>query len=136
MVDGKIEFNQKTFNENTQIMYSENKNEFIIEKIYNTKMTEVINGENLDLVNKYNLEINRLFDLLKKNVNQLKYDYDIFYHKQNINNKKIIDGYKITDDNYISLVKNSVKDAKNTDKLIYIVVIFYIILLLGTNKII
>jgi hypothetical protein len=81
------------------------------------------------LQNQYKSNIEYYVDILKKNLNSLNNDY--------INYNQGISIYtKINDDDMsIDLSKNIAKEARETDKLIYLVLINYIIVIISLNLI-
>jgi hypothetical protein len=81
------------------------------------------------LQNQYKSNIEYYVDILKKNLNSLNNDY--------VNYNQGISIYtKINDDDMsIDLSKNIAKEARETDKLIYLVLINYIIVIISLNLI-
>lgn len=105
--------------------------------IYQTKTKPEIGKIDIDNIGIYKNNIDNYNNVLKTNILQLISNYDLYHSKKIIKNNEYLNS-EITDidsDTYISITKNALKDANEVDKLIYIVVISYIILLIGTDYI-
>lgn len=101
------------------------------EEISKYSGNNILNINNIQILAKYNQVINDYMKILDKNIKSIQRDCQNFDDKNDIDNENLND-IKFTKN--ISL--NILDKAKKADKLIYLLIINYIVLIISTNLII